>query len=552
MTNNLQRAFLTSNSHALLRLERRNYANCFPVIEGILSSSYVLPTICSSRNDSSFDTTKRLYHATSKRQIFPLVAVSGIFFVGRYSWKALNRMDSEWKDYLWELKQYERARVDSATVNSFTIGVDLGTFYLKLSRINGNKPELIETAQGDRYRFNGVLFKENDDEIVMGKPALDKFYYEPTNNNNNNNKNKSNNNNNNNTSANDKVLLPYTVLREQSQKDATALVQKVFIPAVAEAMERVGMDKQENGANTANTSQPNLRTVLALPPIFYINHGQALFRKNFHDDSHHTITVPEPVAAIWGAQAMDLIPTPKSEEENISSSTLVMDIGGLASTISLVRDDKIVWSVTLDGIGGEILVQKLVDRILVEVDDKTMGSDTMSLKMIQASARSSVLELVKKSQSQIHIPFLFMGRRPDDPHLNTTISRIVLEQAVQDYWIETIFPKLMENNVLSSSLPTPTDVTSLLTSAITKVLEESNEIPNNIGRILLVGGGSKHKVFEDGCKSSISALMGSSNYESKLVLPDVSLRAELTCLGASSLLPNFDYDYDKGLEMVQA
>mmetsp|Transcript_18965 Transcript_18965/g.21430 ORF Transcript_18965/g.21430 Transcript_18965/m.21430 type:complete len:546 (-) Transcript_18965:84-1721(-) len=540
------RAFFRSSYAALFR--RKNHTHC-PSIGCITSSSPLVGNTIHLRRNDNYDyyprhissDVRRLYHATSRREIIPLVAGATILFIGKYSWSALNRMDEEWEDYLWELKQYERARLDNAADMTTTIGVDLGTFYLKLSRMNRNKPELIETTQGDRYRFNGIFFQEDDDVIVTGKQALDKFYYKQT-----------NTNIQDNTITDSKVVLPYMKLQEESQKDATALVQRVFVPAVAEAMERIVTDQDDDKDDANSEGKHNLRTVLTLPPTFYNKHGDTFFRKNYHDKSHHTITVtvPEPVAAIWGAQALGLIPVPKSKEEDISFSTLVMDIGGLASTISLIREDKVIWSVTLDGIGGESLVQQLVNHILVETDDETMRNDAMSLALIQSSARSSVLELVNKIQSKIHIPFLYMGRKPHDPHLDTTISRAVLEQAAQDNWNTMIVPKLLQDNVLSSSLPTPTDVTSLFVSAVTKVLEESNEIPTNIERILLVGGGSKHKMFEEACKDSISALMGSSNYQSKIVLPDTSLRAELTALGASSLLPNFDYDYLTGLEMV--
>jgi len=473
---------------------------------------------------------RRLYHATAKREILPLVAAGAVIFLGRYSWKALNHMDEEWEDYLWELKRYERARLDAAADATVTIGVDLGTFYLKLSRMNKNKPELIETAQGDRYRFNGVLQQDGAD-IVMGQTALEKFYYKAgglgTQ-----------------GSDSNEVILPY--LKLQSSDDGSELIQDVFVPAVGEAMERIISD----GDGSSADEEKNLRTVLTLPPIFYSKHGDGIFRKNYHDKSHHTITVPEPVAAIWGAQALNIISTPNSKEENVSRSIMVVDVGGLASTISLVRDDKVVSSNTLDGIGGESLVISLVDRIIADTGDETMGKDPMSLTMIQSNARSSVLEMVNKTQSKIHIPFLYMGRKPDDPHLDTTISRTVLEQAVQDGWNTDIIPGLMERNVLSSSLPTPKDTISLFTSGITKILEESDEIPTNIERILFVGGGSRHRMFEDAFKESITALMGPGNFQDKAIIPESSLRAELTALGASSLLPNFDYDYDQGLERV--
>jgi molecular chaperone DnaK (HSP70) len=301
---------------------------------------------------------------------------------------------------------------------------------------------------------------------------------------------------------------------------------------------------ERNGGET----KQSLRTVLTLPPVFYNKHGESIFR-NYHDHAHHTITVPEPVAAIWGAQVLNLIPTPQSRKESASVLTLVMDVGGLASTITLVRDDRVVSYVTLFKVGGESLVQQLVHRILAETGDDTMAHDPMSLRLIQSSARSSVLELVNKTQSHVHIPFLYMGRKPENPHLETTVSRTALEQAVQDHWNKDVVPELLEDNALSSSLPPPNGAISLFTSALTKVLEDSDELPTNIAQILVVGGGSKHRLFEEACKESIVALMGplAANTE-KLVLPQSSIRGELTALGAASLLPNFDYDYDKGLE----
>ncbi|KAL3911786.1 MAG: hypothetical protein SGILL_007146 [Bacillariaceae sp.] len=458
--------------------------------------------------------------------------------VGRYSWKALNRMDQEWEDYLWELQRYERQRLKYANAADMplTIGVDIGTLYLKLSRMNGNRPELIETAQGDRYRFNGIIVQEDGGDIVTGTTALDKFYYPLP-----------QHSSESSGGGTDNVILPYVELQQNSHSDAAVLVQNVFVPAVSEAMERVTSDSpsSNDGDENEGNAKRNLRTVLTLPPAFYNTYGESFF-KNYHDESHHTITVPEPVAAIWGAQEMGILPTPQSKEEN-TSSTLVIDVGGLASTISLVKDDKLVYYVTLYKVGGETFVQSLVDRILAETGDETMASDPMTLSLIQSSARSSVLELVNKTQSNVHIPFLYMGRKPDNPHLDTSISRTVLEQAVQDYWNTEVVPELLDDGVLSASLPPPTGANALFTSALTKVLEESGEVPTNIERILLVGGGSKHKLFEEAAKESM-AMMGPNAHS--LVLPESSVRAELTALGAASLLPNFDYDYDKGLESI--
>lgn len=472
----------------------------------------------------------RSFHATRQREVLPIIAVGTLLVVGRYSWRALNRMDDEWEDYQWQLQEYERQRrKDQVDADSpVTIGVDLGTIYLKLSTMSAHQPELVPTAQGDRYRFTGILMNQDAESMVVGRPAEEKFYYppEPVTD----------------EAASPAVVLPYRKLQQASQEEATDLVQKVVLPTVGEAMDRLASSRSED-----TTARP-VRTVLTLPPVFYNQHKEGIFDQNYHDDSHHTITVPDPVAAIWGAQSLDLLPTPSTKEERASSSTLVIDVGGLMTSVSLVREDRVIGTSCLDDVGGETFVQQMAQRILEETGDDTFRQDPMSLALIQKSAQSSTLELVQKTQAKIHIPFLFMGRKPDNPHLEMTLSRNVLDQMVQDYWTKHVVPKLVENGELSSSLPPPTSATTLITSAVTKVLEESGEIPTNIEHILLVGGGAKYKLFEQAFQDGISALMGPS--PQKLVLPDPSLRAELTAMGAAALLPNYDYNYDRGLERI--
>jgi hypothetical protein len=420
----------------------------------------------------------------------------------------------------------------------------LGTLYLKLSTLHAGRsqPELIPTAQGDRYRFTGILMKD-DDDMVVGRPALDKFFYQQP--------------NQDQTAIEEPVKLPYRELQKSSHDEAATLVQKVMLPPVGEAMERLlsSSSSETEGTNANSPNNADVRCVVTLPPALYYEHdGGSMFQNtNYHDKTHHTITVPDPVAAIWGAQTLDLLPTPQTKEEyeSTTASTLVVDVGGLATSISLVRQDKVIASSTLEDVGGETFVQQLVYRILNEAEDDTLRQDPMCLALIHTSARSSILELVNKSQAKVQIPFLFMGRKPDNPHLEMTVSRTVLEQAAQDYWISSVVPKLMKEDVspLSTNLPPPTNANALFTSAVTKVLEESGETPNNIQHILLVGGGSRHKLLEQACQEGIWALMGPSPH--KLVLPEPSVRAELTALGAASLLPNFDYSYDKGLTRAE-
>jgi molecular chaperone DnaK (HSP70) len=479
----------------------------------------------------------RTFRSTSKQEILPILAAGALVLIGRYSWKALSRMDEEWEDYQWALQEYERLRRkdQGATEAPLTIGVDLGSIYLKLSSMKvGDKADLVPTAQGDRYRFTGILMdpslESGQDSMVVGRAAMDKFFYTPEA-----------------STSKSPVVIPYRELQTTSEDEARSLVQQVVLPIVGEALDRmaINVSRQQRDEGKAGT---NVRTVLTLPPVFYNQHKETIFHQNYHDESHHTITVPDPVAAIWGAQSVSLLPLPSSKDEVKVTSTLVIDIGGLVSSVSLVRQNRVIGTSSLDNVGGESYVQQLAERILMEAGDDSIRNDPMILALIHSAARSSILELIQKTSSKVHIPFFFMGRRESNPHLDMTISRDVLDRSVQDYWAKSVVPKLLGDGQLSASLPAPTSAAALITSAITKVLEESGEVPTNIQHILLVGGGSKFKMFEQAVDDGIMALMGPSAL--KIVKPEASLRAELTTMGAAALLPNYDYNYDRGLERI--
>ena len=454
-------------------------------------------------------------------------------------------MDDEWVDYQWALEQYERQRLrEQADQLPTTIGVDLGTIYLKLSHTQPQQPELIPTAQGDRYRFTGIVYsshqhqqqqqqqqhqhaneKDNEDHhhhyqewtIVTGRSAMDKFFYKPKD-----------------STAYETVLLPYAQLQSSTHEEAGRIVQKVILPAVSEAMERIS-DKRE------------ARTVLTLPPAFYNQHHTSIF-SNFQDEHNRTISLPEPVAAIWGAQSLDLLPTKQSKDD--APLYLVLDVGGLATTASLVQHDRVLASSTIERMGGETMVQQIGHLILKEALDisPSLKDDPMSLALIQQQARASCLELVTKTSTHIHIPYLYMGRRPENPHLDMHLSRTVVEQAMQDVVRDELVPQIrsMPNeDILSTSMAHPTHVSALMTSVITKLLEVTGHTPGTLDHVLLVGGGSKHRFFEQSCRDSLALLLGPHD---KLVVPNSAIRQDLTALGAACLLPNYTYSYDRGLD----
>ena len=66
-------------------------------------------------------------------------------------------------------------------------------------------------------------------------------------------------------------------------------------------------------------------------------------------------------------------------------------------------------------------------------------------------------------------------------------------------------------------------------------------MPTSDCNVLVVGGGAKQHLIE----SSVTECFG--YFQTKVVLPELSRRDELVALGASSVLPRYDYDMDSGL-----
>ena len=411
----------------------------------------------------------RSFHSTRQQEIVPLLAAGAVvFMIGRYSYKALQRMDIEWEDYQWELQQYERSRLKQSAEASLptTIGVDLGSIYLKLAHSHSHdpQPQLVVTSQGDRYRFSGMITSD-DDTVVTGRPALEKFYY------------RASSSSTTSDGAEGAVVVPYELLTSTTTigtDDAARVAQKVVVPAVKEAMDHVALAAKQSPSSSSpsesdssDDQSPLIRTVLTLPPKLYNDHYDTIFDNYFllqegNNQGNTTVTIPDPVAAVWGAQTMGLLPTPNSKAA--APVILVVDVGGTATTLSLVQHDVVLTSSTINRLGGETFVQQLVDRIVTEASSSSSSAsgiqdDAMSLVLIQQQARDSVMELVQKSQTKVHIPFLFMGRNPDDPHLDMTVSRVALEQAFEDSVRDAIIPELEADNdnaVLSSAMPAPT------------------------------------------------------------------------------------------------
>ena len=425
----------------------------------------------------------RYYHATQKKEIIPVILGVGVFFIGRYSWKAMTRMDEDWEDYQWKLQQYERHHgvvvdKEGAKYPDGTMAIDMGTFYLKLAK----DKNLLVTREGGRFTFGGVVM--NGDETLVGQRAFEKFY---------------------------EVQLAKpdrASLAGQDPKSIPTVVQS----ALDDALERAGADFTK------------VRPVVTVPPLKWEGYESA-FSSIFKDAT----LVPEPVAAIWGAQAQKELP------DVLETSVLVIDIGGLETTLSVVKKNVIVSTTTLE-IGGNLFVQAIVDQIASGRD--TIRNDGMALQRVYMAAHSAVAEFNTQTHAELHIPYIGMNLETREPeHLEERVARTVIEQKVS-HTILTI----IDSSKLSTHMPPPTSLSFLWMSVLTQLLEVTGLTPLQLSHVLLVGGGAKHALMESSVKECFVTLQGNAD---NVVVPQQ--RSEMVVQGAASMLPNYRYDAYSGL-----
>ena len=506
---------------------------------------------------------RRSYHSTRKQEILPLlVAATAIGVIGRYSYRAVQRMRDEWEDYEYELQLYEkqmkmkhRSKEDGshpdssaygtvATDEAFrTVAVDLGSTYTKVAW-SDPQPQIVVTREGHRQLFNGIQYEgDSSSEIrARGPAALEKYFF-PI-------------HDESGASAQSTVTLPWNMLLDahssENNRSSTEIVKDSLQPFLTEIVDRM--------SSAGDDSQPTapLRLTATLPTEFVQfqqenNYLRSLFSRILNTSEANTVLLPDPVAAVWGAQYEGMIPvgTSKTDAKRSQYShhkVLVIDVGGIVTQLAIVEKDRVLASCMVPW-GGETLVELAVER-LRSADDtiKSLTQDERSLSALQIHARTAVHELSSLTQTRVHVPYLFAD--PKQHHLEATLSRVVLEQMIQNDIRENLVPSLPSSS-LSPHMSTPTNLTTFWASLITQLLEDGKSLPHELDHVLIVGGATRFPVIPSSIREVWFLLSGSdpaiNSERQRLILPESSLRSDLVALGAATMLPSFQYSLQGGL-----
>jgi molecular chaperone DnaK (HSP70) len=323
------------------------------------------------------------------------------------------------------------------------------------------------------------------------------------------------------------------------------MIEEVISSCAKDALEQVlGSNKVSSGSKSlfsinSGMGGYNVKPVFTYPPSYGLNEEDCL--KTYKDalgglsfpDSIATF-IPEPVSAVQAAKSLSLLKAPEGP-------VMVVDVGASTTTLSIVDSGKIQYHSSLNGFGGETLINALMDYMSKEFYGRHHEDvdDQMGVQRLYDAAQGAIMEISSQSKKshgrvQINIPFLSVDEKMKPRHLNIGVSASVLEAEFNDMVAKEIVPQFaIKQDVLSLSMQNPTDLSLLFSSMIMRVFEESNQNPFALNSLLVVGGGARSPIIQKAIRNACATLAGEQFVQDKVIVPKDELVEELVVLGGT-------------------
>ena len=508
---------------------------------------------------------RSLYHHTAKREILPLLGIATVALIGRYSYRALVRMDEEWEDYQEALKRFQD--LSANTSHDGTVGIDMGSLNLRLAHFQKNVPVVIENHEGSRYSPGFIVFDDtsnSNDSILIGTMAKNKFYERAMY------KNmtqvrciRDQLSSSNNNTTNDDVL---------SNDDELAIQKSTYyflFSNLSNALEKITGIKHfsavPNEQNPLFSIDSDATNKYNARPIFTYNPSMSkiakvryqLISESLCSPPSMAAFVPEPVAAAMGAKDLNIL----SSISSGSSPIAILDIGGHILSLSILEPAsgafKIIHHISIPEVAGHALQNAFAHLLQEQFCQRRNNSDTspppvldgMAMQRIHEASEVAIMELSRKTRANVNIPYLSIDSKTMQPkHLETEISREVLKKEM-DYFISNHFEN--DTTFPSSLNASINNVSSLITSIFFNSMEQAKLNPFALDKVLLIGGGARSPIFQQSVREGLVALGGEAFADDKLVIPEEGIMEELVVLGAAICGKDgneANYNYEIGQE----
>ena len=314
------------------------------------------------------------------------------------------------------------------------IGIDLGTTNSCVAVMEGDKPKVIENAEGERTTPSIVAFA--NDEVLVGQPAKRQAVTNPEN-----------------TLYAIKRLIGRTFDEDAVQKDIKLVPYKIVKADNGDAWVEANGKKMSPPEVSARILQKLKKdaedylgetikeAVITVPAYFNDSQRQATKDAGKIAGLEVKRIINEPTAAAL-AYGMD-----KAAGD---SSIVVYDLGGGTFDVSIIEiaeiDGEYQFEVLATNgdtfLGGEDFDMRLIDYLADEFK-KDNGVDLhngpLALQRLKEAAEKAKIELSSAQQTDVNLPYV-TADASGPKHLNVKVTRAKLESLVEDLVKRTIGP----------------------------------------------------------------------------------------------------------------
>lgn len=354
------------------------------------------------------------------------------------------------------------------------IGIDLGTTNSCVAVMEGDKPKVIENAEGDRTTPSVIAF--TNDEVLAGQPAkrqavtnptntlyavkrlIGRTYDEPA-------------------VQKDIKLVPYSIVKADNGDAWVEANGKKMAPPEVSARVLMKMKKDAE----AYLGEEVTEAVITVPAYFNDSQRQATKDAGKIAGLDVKRIINEPTAASL-AYGMD-----KAQGDR---TVAVYDLGGGTFDVSIidiadVDGDKSYEVLATNGdtfLGGEDFDMRLIDYLTEEFKKDTgvdLHNDPLALQRLKEAAEKAKIELSSAEQTDVNLPYI-TADATGPKHLNVKITRAKLEALVEDLIERTIQPckvALDDAGIATSSI---TDV--ILVGGQTRMPKVQEAVKNFFGK----------------------------------------------------------------------
>ncbi|MEH0666625.1 molecular chaperone DnaK [Vibrio scophthalmi] len=306
------------------------------------------------------------------------------------------------------------------------IGIDLGTTNSCVAVLDGDKPRVIENAEGERTTASVIAY--TDGETLVGQPAKRQAVTNPEN-----------------TLFAIKRLIGRRFEDEEVQRDIEIMPYKIVKADNGDAWVEVKGQKMAAPQVSAEVLKKMKKTaedflgeevtgaVITVPAYFNDAQRQATKDAGRIAGLEVKRIINEPTAAAL-AYGLDK----KGGDRTIA----VYDLGGGTFDISIIEIDEVEGEKTFEvlatngdtHLGGEDFDNRLINY-LVEEFKKEQGidlkKDPLAMQRVKEAAEKAKIELSSTSQTDVNLPYV-TADATGPKHMNVKVTRAKLESLVED------------------------------------------------------------------------------------------------------------------------